>query len=260
MRADLTSVQESFAQALIAVDQIDAALPLFKGNAALNRERFALYRGNVSAIWQQTCASAYPVLQQLLGADFFSDMSRMYGYTHPSLSGNLAEFGAAMADFVSSLESCRDYPYLGDVARLEWLVHSTYYQAHESAVTLNDLAALPPEQLGELRCRLQPSCALLESSWAIAEIWNAHQAEVVVLPQELNQPAWCLVWRSDWQSSWKVQVSSISAGSYAALKALQEGATLGYALEAALATEPAFAVQSELADWLQKQLIVSISI
>ena len=260
MRADLTSVQESFVQALIDVNQIDAALPLFKGNAALNRERFALYRGNVSAIWQQTCASAYPVLQQLLGPDFFSDVSRMYGYTHPSRSGNLAEFGDAMADFVGSLDSCCDYPYLGDVARLEWLVHSAYYQAHETAVTLNDLAAVPPEQLGEVRCRLQPSCALLQSSWAIAEIWTAHQAEVVILPPQLEQPTCCLIWRSDWQSSWQVEVSSISAASYAALTALQDGATLGNAVEAALATDPAFAVQSELADWLQKQLITSISI
>jgi hypothetical protein len=260
MRDDLTSIQEIFSRALLDVEQIDPALAAFKGNAALNRERFALYRGNLGAIWQQTCAAAYPVLHQLLGADFFSDVSRMYGLAYPSTSGNLTEFGDSMAEFIGSLDSCRDYPYLADVARLEWLVHRAYYLPFKNPLTLAQLAGVPAEQLSELHCQLQPCCALIESPWSIAEIWHAHQQDDIIFPAGIEGPTWNLVWRSDWHDGWTVQVSPISEAAYAALKALQDGAALGNALESAFDKNPEFAVQSELADWLLKQLIFSTSI
>jgi hypothetical protein len=260
MRTDLTQIQAIFSNALLDVEQIDSALPTFKGNAELNRERFALYRGNLAAIWQQTCAAAYPVLQQLLGADFFSDVSRMYGLAYPSRSGNLTEFGDGLADFIDSLESCRSYPYLGDVARLEWLVHRAYYLPFKKPLTLTDLAAIPPEQLGDIVCPLQPACFLFESPWSVAQLWHAHQIENVNFPEQLARQTWCVVWRQHWQSGWTVQVDEISEASYVALRALQGGATLGNALELALVTDPELAVQSEMANWLQKQLIITTSV
>jgi hypothetical protein len=259
MRTELESHQDQFAQALIDIDLIGPALATFKGDAKLNRERFAYYRGNISAIWEQSCASAYPVLQQLTGADFFNDLARAYGRAHPSQSGDLTEFGASMPAFINTLGNCRDYPYLSDVAALEWLVHRAYYLKHESTVTLAELAAIPPSSLGDLRCRLQPCCALFESPWAVGKIWDAHRGDVPTLPDEVNNKSTSLIWRDAWQSGGKVQVNPLSSGAFAALRALAADESLGMALEKALSADPEFAVQTELADWFQKQLIVSIT-
>ncbi|MET3108864.1 hypothetical protein AAKU67_003505 [Oxalobacteraceae bacterium GrIS 2.11] len=259
MRADLESMQARFAQGLIDLNLVDAALADFKGDPALNRERFSYYRGNISAIWQQTCASAYPVLQKLLGTDFFNGLTRAYGEAYPSQSGNLNEFGASMSSFISILDSCRPYPYLSDVAALEWLVHRAYYLKQQDAVSLAQLAAVAPENLGDVLCQLQPCCALIESPWAIADIWHAHQGDTPVFPEQIEAQSYALVWRQPWQSSWKVQVSSLSVGSYMGLQALHSGEALGTALEKALSVDSEFAVQDELADWLKKQLIISIN-
>jgi len=259
MRADLNLIQADFARALLDVDEVDSALATFKGNPDLNRERFALYRGNIIAIWQQTLAGAYPVLRQLTGTDFFADLVRCYATRHPSQSGNLAELGSGLPDFIATLDNCRAYPYLADVAALEWLVHQAYYSAHCNPVTLAELAAVPTEELATIRCRLQPCCALMKSEWECAAIWSAHQSEDVNFPGQPENPVCCLIWRPDWQSSWRVQVSPISEASYVALSALQNGATLGEALELALNADPTFAVQAELADWLHRQLITSIT-
>ncbi len=260
MHADLELLQRHFAQGLIEPGLMDEALTTFKGDPDLNRERFALYRGNIVAIWQQTLANAYPVLQRLLGADFFNDLARIYGQTMPSLSGNLTELGAALPDFIGSLENCRAYPYLSDVASLEWRVHQAYYAEHSTAITLAELATFPPEQLGELQCRLQPDCALFESPWSVAAIWSAHQNEPVVFPDNLAEQTYCLIWRQPWQTRWDVQVSPLSCASYVALTALQNGQSLGAAIEMAVQEDPEFAVQTALADWFSRQLFVSASL
>lgn len=258
MPADLDILQHTFANALLDVNQVESALATFKGNARLNRERFGYYRGNILALWQQSCANAYPVLLQLTGEEFFNDLTRAYGLAHASQSGNLTEFGASLSSYISTLENCRDYPYFADVAALEWRVHCAHYLKQSAPVTLNQLAAFPPEQLMEQRFKLQATCALLQSPWAIADIWHAHQGMDTPFPKKLSETNYCLVWRPYGLTNWKVQVSSISAASYKALQALSEGKSLGQALESALEENPEFAVQTVLADWFNKQLFSEI--
>ncbi|PRC95230.1 DNA-binding domain-containing protein [Solimicrobium silvestre] len=251
----LTTLQHDFASALINLNSLDPALASFKGDPDLNRERFGLYRGNLIAIWQQTCVNAYPVLQQLVGAEFFGDLARAYGLNHASQSGNLAEFGAALSSFIATLENCRAYPYLSDVAALEWQVHRSYYLEQRSPATLAQLAGFAPELLGDLQFTLQPSCVLLESPWAVVDIWQAHQGTNTPFPEQLASATYCLIWREHHQTN----ISAISAASYAALQALNAGQPLGQAFESALAIDPEFALPTELADWFGKQLFSNIS-
>lgn len=261
MHPDLENLQHTFASGLLDINCVEPALALLKGNQELNRERFAYYRGNITAIWQQTCAGAYPVLQQLVGERFFDALTRAYGLAHASQSGNLTDFGASLSTYISTLENCRDAPYLADLAALEWHVHRTYYLEQSTPITLAQLAAFPLEQLPELHLTLQANSALFQSPWAVADIWQAHQDIDVdtPMPKELANPSYCLIWRPHGLTNWKVQVSSISAASYAALQTLTEGKTLGTALESALEQDPEFAIQTELADWFNKQLFKTIA-
>lgn len=258
MRTELELLQHEFALALIDINQVDSALDSLKGPPEITRERFALYRGNIVAIWQQSCAAAYPVLKRLLGDAFFNDVARNYGSTYPSQSGNLTEFGASLPHFISTLKQCDTYPYLSDVAKLEWLIHRSYYAGLNAPVTIAQLAAIPTDQLSDVRFEFQPGCFLFESPWSAANIWRAHQKNEVIFPEQFDLKTVCLIRREPWQSSWNVQLDELSTASYLALKALQEGATLGAALELAITAEPAFEVQNELSHWLNNQLFSSI--
>lgn len=254
MLAELARIQHEFTRGLLDINAVDAVLPRFKGDQDRNRERFFHYRGNAVATWQKTCAATFPVLQSLVGETFFDELSRQYGLTCGSPSGDLAEFGAAMPEFIAGLEQCRAYPFLGDVAALEWQVHRTYHAALLAPVTLAALAAQPPEQLMDTRYALQPACVLLSSAWAVADIWLAQQSQQASMPEPVEQASYCLIWRQ--AGSWEVRVSALTVASYAALRMLQSASTLGQALEAALAIDPAFAVSTETAAWLQRQLLV----
>lgn len=258
MRTDLEALQQTFVQALLDKNCVEPALAMFKGDLTLIRERFSYYRGNVTAIWQQTCAGTFPVLRQLVGEEFFNALTRAYGLAHPSQSGNLTDFGASLSSYIHTLDNCRNTPYLADLAALEWHVHRTYYVEQSTPITLAQLTAFPLEQLPALRFTLQSNCALFQSSWAVAEIWQAYQHDDFALPCEFVNANYCLVWRPYGLTNWKVKVDSMSPASYAALKALSEGKTLGAALESALEKNPKFAIQTELADWFNKQLFNEI--
>lgn len=205
--------------------------------------RMAVYRANVFGNWSAALAGAYPVVRKIVGAEFFDALARDYARAHPSASGNLHEYGAALARFVEDYAGTRDLPYLPDVARMEWLAHRAYYAADALAFDFSR----PTE------VRLAPACALLESGWPLASIWEAHQEGGEPDKVDLGAGAdLVLVHRPHW----RVEVCSLTAGDYRFLERLQSGAGLGPALEDAVAEDPAFIPRVALAAWVRAGVIV----
>ncbi len=200
--------------------------------------RMAVYRGNVFGNWGAALGSAFPVVRRIVGADFFDAMARDYAHAHPSRSGDLHEYGAQLARFLEAYPHTQDLLYLPDVARLEWLAHRAYYAADAAAFDLSR----PTE------VRLAPACALLESDWPLARIWQAHQQGGEPEAVELDAgPDRVLIHRP----GRRVEVCSLQPGDFRFLERLRAGASLGAALEAAAVCDPGFLPQVALATWVQ---------
>lgn len=269
MLHELAQLQQDFVQGVLDHDEQAPILSAIKtvGINLQSEQRLhnlALYRGNLTQHWRDSLVNAYPVLKQLVGAAFFDDLAVAYGRQYPSLSGNLTHFGEQVADFITSLSSCAAYPYLVDVARLEWLVHQSYFLAQHTPIDLNTLAQFAPEELGNLHFDLQPSCFLLQSTWAVVDIWQAHQAEDKSdLNNDLQQAQCALIWRNSY-NRWRVNVSVISSAEYAALTALKNKATLGDAINEALQVaamdDVPFDFQNSLASWMAQQIFYHTTI
>jgi hypothetical protein len=120
-------------------------------------------------------------------------------------------------------------------------------------VTAADLAALPPEQIESLRLALHPATALVRSAWAVAELWLAHQAPGLAYPDDMARENFALVTRPVWQP----QLSIVDAAAHAALRACEQGASLGEALDAACALDEEFDVATHLRRWLDGGVFVS---
>ncbi len=252
--AALAVDQQVFAGALFDATQTSQALAKCKGEQT--EHRFALYRGNLSATWQKTLAAAYPVLQMLVGAEFFGGLAQAYGRRHPSDSGDLNRFGAHFGDFLQSFPHVADYPYLPDMARLEWALHRAHYAPSADGITPAQLAAVPPEQLEAARCVLHPACRLTASDWAVVALWQAHQPDSgVAFPSDMAQPSHGLVLRP----LWKTQLVPLGRASHAALSVLAEGRHFGAALDAAFALDEDFDVAVNLQQWMELALIVQIA-
>jgi uncharacterized protein (UPF0276 family) len=249
--APLADLQQRFSDALFDAGKEAEVMHLFAGAPRAAEPRFALYRGNLSAAWDKTLSSAYPVIRQLVGEEFFAALARAYGKQHPSASGDLNRFGAGFSDFLRSFPHVAQYPYFPDVARLEWSLHRAHYAPADPPLDPRDLAGLSPEQLDDTVFTLHPACTLLASEWAAADIWLAHQGEgEKSLPENLARRSYCAIARRQW----KPEVLPLSEAAHDALTLLQQGATLGRALDAALDTDPDFDFSFHLQQWLQHAL------
>jgi hypothetical protein len=200
--------------------------------------RMAVYRANVFGNWCAALADAYPVTQRIVGKEFFDAMARDYAHTNPSQNGDLHAYGVRLAVFLETYAHTQDLPYLPDVARMEWLAHRAYYAAD----------AAPFDCSRPTEVRLAPACALLESDWPLAAIWEAHQEGGEPDKVDLGAgPDRVLVHRP----GWRAQVCSLRPGDFRFLERLGTGAGLGPALEAAAAEDPAFVPRVAFAAWVQ---------
>ena len=221
---DLAALQQRFG---LALADPPAVLPDLRGDPA----RLAVYRGNLAEHWRRALANAYPVILRLVGEDFFGGLARAYGQAHPSQDPDLNRFGAHFAGFLDGFAPAAELPWLGDMARLEWAVHLAWQAPDVAPLGIGALAGLDPAQLAASRLVLHPSCALLRSRWAVAQLWLAHQDGGPGFPATMDAPGAALVVRV----GWKGEVIKLEGADYLALERLAAGQDLAGALDAALA-------------------------
>ncbi|WP_426196135.1 DUF692 family multinuclear iron-containing protein [Massilia sp. DWR3-1-1] len=240
--ADLAGRQRRFGAALFDRSGVDIAD--FAGDGAAVSARLAMYRGQLAGTWHKTLAGAYPVLRQLVGEEFFEGLSGAFGLAQPSADADLHRFGAALAPFLERFAPAAGYPYLADMARLEWAVHRAYFAPDTEALRADALAALSPAQCEAARFGWHPAASLLASPWAVASLWQAHHGQA--FPPTMASPEQLIVVRPRWQA----QVVALTPARWAAIDCLARGGTVGSALDAAFAHEPAFDIGAALAQWV----------
>ena len=211
-----------------------------------------VYRNNYRGNLQDTLAGAYPVIEQLVGKDFFRLLARRYIEQYPSRSGNLHHYGAEMTDFVAAFEPVQELPYLPDVAVLEWACHRAYFADDAATFDIARLAQVPPEQYADLILYTHPACHLVRSRYPVATIWRAHQpgADSIYSGDfhiDLNSGGShalgnILVGRK----GDVVAVSELPAADAAWLKSVQSGVPLGEATVVVLEQHPDFDLQAVL--------------
>jgi uncharacterized protein (UPF0276 family) len=253
--AQLEQHQQLFAGALFDAQLAPQALALCTAGRGHVEHRYALYRGNLTASWTKTLAAAYPVVLALVGEEFFGGLARAYGRAHPSDNADLNHFGAHFSTFLRHFPHVADYPYLPDLAALEWQLHRAHYAPAAEGLTARQLAAIPPEQLENVHFALHPAARLFKSGWAVIPLWQAHQPDSgIAFPQDMAVASHGTVVRPLWQAD----VQPLSAASHAALGILVEGGSFGAALDAAFAVDDNFDVAASLQHWLAHALLVEL--
>lgn len=137
--------------------------------------RLAIYRNNTFHSLTEALKATFPVTVQLLDERFFRYLAHGFISEHPPGDPALAEYGRGLPGYIRRCEVCRDFPYLPDVARLEWAVSQAGIEAQPRSLGPSALNALAPELLCRSGLILQPSIRLALSRWPILDIWRAHQ-------------------------------------------------------------------------------------
>jgi hypothetical protein len=214
------------------------------------------YRGNASAIAERALAAAFPTVQQLIGEASFTQLARVFWHRQPPRCGDLARYGETLTDWIADDPRLASEPYLSDVARVDWAVHTIEHAADVDSAPagLQLLAELDPSQL---MLRLRPALALVVSRWPVATIWQAHRSDAAdrfapvrqAFANDVAETA--LVARPQWHAT----VSAIDEATSRFMAALQGGAALDRALDAAGAK---FQFEAWLHDAVRQQWLQAV--
>jgi hypothetical protein len=249
----LAEVQAEFAAALR--DPMTAAPA---GLVGPDREpaprRFAVYRNNVIVGFVNALRAGFPVIERIVGGDFFQAMARAYALIEPPGSPVLMDYGASFADFVARFAPAASLPYLPDVARIERAWREAYHAADAEPLAAEDLAAIDCDDIAGLRLELHPSLRLLRSPFPAQTIWTMNAAGGEVRPVDLAQAEDTLIVRPDAE----VAVRQVPPGGAVFVAALGQGATLGEAAAAALAEDQRFDLAGNLSGLIAAGAIAAI--
>lgn len=160
----LRELQHRFSDAVLASDA--TALAFAQGDLATATERMAIYRRTIRSNYRNALGASYPVVKRLVGIAFLNAAVDAYVLAKPSQSGDLNVYGETFGDFLAQYAPAAPWPYLPDVARLEWAIDEANRAADSTATpdrVLGALTVLPAERLPGLTLTLDPSCRLIAS-------------------------------------------------------------------------------------------------
>ncbi len=235
-------------QAIVAAVLEDASpgtLGLLVGTPSQAQVGLLIYRNNASAGFARALALQFPVIERLVGDDYFRQLARSYQQQHPSTSGDLGQIGTDFALFLRRTFADTEYAYLPDVAELEWHRETLSTAEPAPALPIQALTEISPEHYERVQLRLQAASRLSSSPYPILQIWRVNQQDGATDTLiDLNAGAEHVLAR---QTSDGLQLLPLDAGQFALLAALARGDTLGVALQTALDVDARFDLGQALA-------------
>lgn len=250
------NTQTAFAHALLN-PELPCPSGLTTWNGSDPETRFAVYRNNVMVSLIDALADTYPVVQTLVGEEFFRAMARVFAQSNPPQSKVMAYYGRGFAEFVASFPPAASVPYLADVARLEMVRVLAYHAADAVPIHPEVLQAAlaDPEQLMSLRLVLHPSVHVIQSTFAIFSIWAAHQGAVCASSVDPDVGQSVLVYRAGLD----VDTMELTDGTGLFVSTLLAVQTLADAAQAASSMDPEFDLTNALTLLLRLQLITHLN-
>ncbi len=239
----LADLQTAFAAAVLG--QGDDIAHTVRGGGLAPAQRVQVYRNAVRVRLKDALADTYPVLRRLVGDACFDGVASEFLRQYPPRVGYLHPFGARMAELCAQLPVLAGFPYLPDVARLEWAWQQAFHAAGAPGLPAQAFAAVPVEQQHAIGLRLQAGASLLRSAYPIGRIFEVNQPDYQgddAVSLDRGGESLLIIRRG-----FDVRVEPLPAGEYALLAALAASAPLGDALCAAVGAQPDCPVGAVLA-------------
>jgi hypothetical protein len=276
----LRDLQLRVANAILGDDADAGAIGVIGGKLS-GAQRLRVYRNNVTATLSNALRSCYPVVEALVGVEFFGFLARHYLRTMPSVAGDVREYGADLPEFVAGFPALAALPYLADVARLEWALQEAYYAAEPLGGTFPifvDPVGNSQYRTENWECphfcldplqenwgcphfsrppRLHPSARIVASPYPILTIWRANQpgADPALVIDLASGAERVLVIRR----AYSIELELLSAGAQVLLESLARGVSCASACESALAAEPRLDISALLRAHVARRTITGFS-
>jgi hypothetical protein len=253
----LRELQADFAEAILQGDAPDLTSAIVGGVLAA-AARIQVFRNHVLTSLTAALAATYPVVERLVGPGFFAYAADSYIRRHLPTGPCLSEYGGSFAGFLESFPACAGYPYLADVARLEWSMNRALHAEDATAIEPAALASLPADGAAWVTFELDPSAAWLRSPWPVDWIWRANQ-DGADPAASVNLGAGGVRLEIRRQGEDIVTMRQLGPAEFAFRSALGAGASLGLAADAAATEDSRFDLTEALRALLGEGLMVGVA-
>ncbi|MEM7191374.1 MAG: DNA-binding domain-containing protein [Pseudomonadota bacterium] len=201
--ASLKELQARFQRGILEGD--DAVLGDLNDSERENRDTlFGVYRNAYVLRLAEILSNDYELVHTYIGDEMFSDLAKAYVAAHPSDKRNARWFGRHLPDFARKTAPFSDHKVIAELAALEKALADAFDAADMRPVSVDELAAIPPEDWTKLVFSPHPSVIRLRAKTNAADIWLALKDDgAPPSPVQLPEPQTILVWRQDNQSHFR---------------------------------------------------------
>lgn len=224
-------------------------------------ERLDIYRNNLREGFIKALALGFPVIERLVGADYFRQLALEFLQAHPSRSGNLHRAGEPFSPWLRKRFASSPYAYFADVAALEWAHQEALIADDAQMLTAEAFRDIDPADYEHLTFELHPACSFVKASCPVVRIWRVNQPETrgdamidlerIDLASAADQ---VLVLRTPEC----VEFHCLAPAQFAFFEALGRGQTLGIALDLAQAVDADFDVSAALRQLLALNILTAL--
>jgi hypothetical protein len=206
-------------------------------NAIPLPERLKIYRGNMASNLTAALRTAFPMIDKIVGAEFFDFMARHYILSHPPIEAYLGTYGDQFDTFIAGFKPAENLPYLYDTARFEIALSRAYRAEDDRALDKNDLGKIKPENLPDLK----------HSSYPLNDLRAFCLAGDEGPAPDLGKGA---VFLMIYRPALEVEIVTLAEHEYAFLENISKNNSLGDSLEKTIQDFPDF----DIAACLQRHI------
>ncbi|HEU4400685.1 MAG TPA: DNA-binding domain-containing protein [Candidatus Polarisedimenticolia bacterium] len=152
--------------------------PIFAGDARLAAaDRLDIYANMYFFRLHDCLREDYARVAAAIGSARFHNLITDYLLRHPSSHPSLRFLGERLPGFIAGHAILSEFPYLADLARLEWARADLFDAPDVTPIDREALARLPGDLAGEARLGLVPALALLRFDHEVVSIWRGLEEE-----------------------------------------------------------------------------------
>jgi hypothetical protein len=250
----IPSVQKQFSDAVLHAEQVTPG-GIVGPDGKVSDKRFSVYRNNVMVSLIEAMGANFPTIQRLLGEDFFTALARAFVIENPPAVPMLFLYGENFAAFLDSFEPVREFPYLGDVARVEFAWLQAYHAADEDILDAGALAAIPEDSVGLARFVIHPASWVFHSIWPVATIVARNRENGDCGDIDLSRGEDILITRPRLD----VEIRVLPQGGYEFLNGLATGYNLEQAAQSSADHNEDFDLALQLGGMLESGVFTSLA-
>lgn len=211
-----------------------------------------IYQSSAIANITNSLSLSYPVIEKLVGKDFFQVMCEQYIVKHWPTSGNMDDYGEYFSSFLAEFEQVRHLSYLEDVAQLEWRFHQSSLANDNSHFDWARLANVASSET--ITFLLSPSVSIMHSTMPVDKIWLMNQMnapENIELSLDGDSDTFIMLFRQ----GLKTEMMTVNESEFTFLQSIENGLNFEAAIESAKAVDANIAIDHSLKQYIELGII-----